>query len=175
MNPESHGKKIKWVYLASPYGFYEATQKFMDETLVPILEKHGLAILNPWDLSLPYKEEIKRAHAIKDYDQRARTLHEIDKRIGRDNIDAIRQADIVVAVLDGPVIDSGVASELGYAFGLEKPIVAYKGDRRPAGENIGVNVNMQVQTFIEESGGKIALSLEEFDKLLGDVLKKLNV
>ncbi|MFX1537932.1 MAG: hypothetical protein ACFFDI_27380, partial [Promethearchaeota archaeon] len=59
------------------------------------------------------------------------------------------------------------------AFGLKKPIVAYKGDKRPAGENIGVHVNMQVQTFIEESGGKIALSIEEFDELLGEVLKKL--
>ncbi|MFX0092024.1 MAG: nucleoside 2-deoxyribosyltransferase [Candidatus Hodarchaeota archaeon] len=171
--PESTRTKIRWAYLASPYGFYEATRKFMDEALVPILEKHGLAVLNPWDLSLPYKEEMRKAHTIKDYDERVHTLHQIDKQIGRDNIDAIRQADIIVAVLDGPVIDVGVASEIGFAFGLKKLIIAYKGDNRLAGENIGVQVNIQVQSFIEESGGKIGLSLEEFDKILGNILAKI--
>ena len=72
----------------------------------------------------------------------------------------------VLAVLDGVDVDSGTASEIGYAFGLgDKVINGYRGDFRRSGENDGVCINLQVQYWIEQSGGTIVRSLSELSQL----------
>jgi nucleoside 2-deoxyribosyltransferase len=45
-------------------------------------------------------------------------------RLGGDNARAIEQSQVVVAVLDGPDVDSGTASEVGYAAALGKGSLA---------------------------------------------------
>ncbi|HOX40011.1 MAG TPA: nucleoside 2-deoxyribosyltransferase [Candidatus Brocadiia bacterium] len=45
-------------------------------------------------------------------------------------IAGIRQADVIIAVLDGADTDSGVALEVGFAYGLGKPIVGVRTDYR---------------------------------------------
>ena len=52
--------------------------------------------------------------------------------------EALRAADVVVAVLDGPDADSGVSYELGYAHALGKPIIGLRTDYRQQQEK-GVN------------------------------------
>ena len=54
-------------------------------------------------------------------------------------IEGVEQADVVVAVLDGPDVDSGVAWEMGYARGLGKPVVGVRTDFRESQEE-GVNL-----------------------------------
>ena len=48
----------------------------------------------------------------------------------RRDIDAIRHADMIIAILDGRAIDEGVALELGVAFALEKRSVGLQTDSR---------------------------------------------
>ncbi len=54
-------------------------------------------------------------------------------------VEAVRAADVVVAVLDGPDVDSGVAFEMGYAYALGVPVVGLRTDFRQLQER-GVNL-----------------------------------
>lgn len=54
-------------------------------------------------------------------------------------IDAIMESDIVIAVLDGADVDSGVAFECGYAKALGKPVLGVRTDYREGAER-GVNL-----------------------------------
>ncbi len=54
-------------------------------------------------------------------------------------LEGIRRAKGIVAVLDGPDVDSGTAFECGYAHALGKPIIGVRSDLRSGGEERGVN------------------------------------
>ena len=95
-----------------------------------------------------------------------RAWGELNMVMGERNAGAIEGSDGVVAVLDGVDIDSGTASEVGYAFGLGKKIAGYRGDFRLSSDNEGCIVNLQVEYFIRKSGGEIVTTLEKLDKLL---------
>lgn len=45
-------------------------------------------------------------------------------------LEAIQSARVVVAVLDGPQVDDGVALLVGYAFAAGKPVIGYATDAR---------------------------------------------
>lgn len=49
------------------------------------------------------------------------------------SLEAIQQAAVVVAVLDGPQVDENVALWMGYAFAAQRPIVGYVTDARAKG------------------------------------------
>jgi nucleoside 2-deoxyribosyltransferase len=68
---------------------------------------------------------------------------------------------VVFAVLDGPDVDSGTASEIGYAYARQKLIVGYRGDFRLSADNEGGIVNLQVEHFIRASGGTIVSKVSE--------------
>ena len=53
--------------------------------------------------------------------------------------EAVRACDVIVAVLDGPDVDSGVAFEMGYAHALGVPVVGLRTDFRQLQER-GVNL-----------------------------------
>jgi len=42
----------------------------------------------------------------------------------------LEKADILIGVLDGPVLDSGLAAEIGYFYSLNKPILGLYTDSR---------------------------------------------
>lgn len=54
-------------------------------------------------------------------------------------LDALKESDVVVAVLDGPDVDSGTAFELGYARALGLPVIGIRTDFRESQER-GLNV-----------------------------------
>lgn len=54
----------------------------------------------------------------------------VRRQIFEGDLTAIREADAVVALLDGRVPDEGLCVELGYAYGIGKPCVGYQTDRR---------------------------------------------
>jgi nucleoside 2-deoxyribosyltransferase len=58
-------------------------------------------------------------------------------------------------------VDSGTASEIGYACAKGKPILGYRGDFRLSADNEGSMVNLQVEHFIRQSGGDIVTSLAD--------------
>jgi len=60
-------------------------------------------------------------------------------RVFRACLDALRESDVVVAVLDGPDVDSGTALEMGVAYERGIPIVGVRTDFRES-QDRGVNL-----------------------------------
>jgi nucleoside 2-deoxyribosyltransferase len=147
-------KKLK-AYLASPYGFSEGTRYFMAKVYVPAL-KGVVEIINPWDLIS--ENEVKEA-------EKKGKESKFAMEIGKRNKDAIDSADIVIAALDGQEVDSGTSVEVGYAVGKGKKVYGYRTDFRQTGEK-GATVNLQVQYFIESSGGRIVSNLNDLKKAI---------
>lgn len=153
------------IFVASPLGFHESGR-----LLLPILCERlrdlGATPVNPWSASQDLELELRKAQYISDPDARRRKLHALSMQIADQNASLLQSCDGVLAVLDGCDVDSGTASEIGYAFGLGNKIIhGYRGDFRRSGENEGVHINLQVEYWIEKSGGKIVFSLEELDQL----------
>jgi nucleoside 2-deoxyribosyltransferase len=151
------------IYLASPLGFAESTRTFMADLvarLSPVVE-----VLNPWD-DTRFAEDIKRAPTIVDPVERRALLAMINNGLGAKNAEGIREADGMVAVLDGIDVDSGTAAEIGYAYGLGKRIYGLRTDFRLTGENEVSVVNLQVRYFIDDSGGTLVTTVDELLPLL---------
>ncbi|MFN8514523.1 MAG: nucleoside 2-deoxyribosyltransferase [Thermomicrobiales bacterium] len=141
-------------YLASPLGFAASTQAFMAELVRALGEV--VDVENPWDLGGPeLGAAFDRANRLPGYAERVAALHAIDMGIGAQNEAAIRRSDIVVAVRDGVYVESRTASEIGFAYGLGKRSYGLRTDLRLAGDNLGATVNLQVQYWIEASGGAV--------------------
>ena len=59
------------------------------------------------------------------------------------NKQALHDADIVVAIIDGADADSGTAWEMGYATALGKPVIALRTDFRMVGMQERVNLMLE--------------------------------
>jgi len=150
------------VYLASPLGFSEATRLFKDTRLKPELEKLGFQVVDPWVLTPP--DEVNRIQKLPYGLEQKNEWQKLNKQIGARNKSEIDRADIVVAILDGPDVDSGTASEIGYAFAMKKRVFGYRNDFRSDSDDEGAVVNLQVEYFIRASGGTIAFDLDSLVK-----------
>ncbi len=150
------------IYLASPLGFAASTRSFMDE-LTGRLRQH-MKLVNPWDDQrfAPAFAELEQVDSVS---ERANRLHVINVELGRSNRASIDHADGVFAVLDGVDVDSGTAAEIGYAFARDKYVAGLRTDFRLAGDNPGSIVNLQVQYFIETSGGMVVTEVDDFVEL----------
>jgi nucleoside 2-deoxyribosyltransferase len=137
-------------YVASPLGFSEAGRYYYTEVLLPALENF-VEPVDPW--ALVADDEI--AAAI-----RAGTEHEMAAEIGRRNRDALVTCSLLVAILDGQEVDSGTAAEVGYASAMGLLCLGLRTDHREAGET-GAAVNLQVESFLVMSGGRLTRSLDE--------------
>ena len=166
--PWSLAQHVKTIYLAGPLGFSEAGNLFVTQVLSKELKRLGYRVVNPFDL--PDKDRIKTIQAMPAGDQRIEEWRKFNADTGKGNHVAIDTCDIVIAVLDGPDVDSATASEIGYAFARNKPIVGYRGDFRLSSDNEGGIVNLQVEYFIRASGGDIVRKISE----LPNVLAKLS-
>lgn len=153
------------IFLASPLGFTESGRLLLP-ALCERLQELGYEPVNPWDASGDLEEEIRRVDAIEDPAARRTELRTISMKIAERNASLLRSCQAVLAVLDGSDVDSGTASEIGFAFGLGGKIInGYRGDFRRSGENDGVSVNLQVEYWIRKSGGSIVYSLNDLRSL----------
>jgi nucleoside 2-deoxyribosyltransferase len=145
------------IYVAGPLGFSEAGRAFYNDSLLPRLTGLGHDVLDPWKLTDQAKIDavMKLAYGAEKRDAWRR----LNVEIGGNNASAIDRCDAVFAILDGVDVDSGTASEIGYAFGRGKPILGYRGDFRLSADNEGSTVNLQVEFFIRKSGGTIITTL----------------
>lgn len=151
-------KSPKRIYLAGPLGFSELGRLGL-AALASLAREAGHQILDPF--ALAPEAEIARVAALPSLDAQREAWRGLNRRIGETNVQAIDSCDLVLAVLDGPDVDSGTAAEIGYAFARGKLVVGYRGDFRLAADNVGSTVNLQVEYFIEASGGVIVASLEK--------------
>ena len=134
------------VYVAGPLGFHEWGRIHHAEVLAA-LRQAGVEPLDPW------------RHPPPPGAPGSAELHESTRRYGAQNAVDVRGSDAVLAILDGADVDSGTAAEVGYACALGIPIVGLRTDLRRSGENDTVVVNLQVQWFVEASGGRIEQTL----------------
>lgn len=158
------------IYTAGPLGFSEAGAAFHNGELVPMLSSLGHEVLDPWKLTDQVK--IDRALQMPYGPQRRDVWRELNMLIGENNRRAIDSCDMVVAVLDGVDVDSGTASEIGYAFARGKKILGYRGDFRLSADNDGATVNLQVEYFIRRSGGEIVFKIAEMSSALKRILDR---
>lgn len=157
------------IYVASPLGFSEVGRDFLYSRIIPVIEELEYEVLDPWKLT---PEEIMQPVTDMPYGNRRKNrLKKINKIIGENNAKAIDECSGMLAVLDGTDVDSGTASEIGYAVAKGKRVLGYRGDFRMASDNEGSIVNLQVEYFIEKSGGKIITEIKnlkpELKKLFG--------
>jgi nucleoside 2-deoxyribosyltransferase len=137
-------------YLAGPLGFTEAGRDWYAARYLPALAEH-VEPVDPWGLTSA--EEFAAAVA----DGRE---YELGIEVGARNAAAIRDAQLVIAQLDGQEVDAGTAAEVGYAAALGLPCLALRSDLRRSGE-AGMHVNLQLEAFVVLSGGFFAASLAE--------------
>jgi nucleoside 2-deoxyribosyltransferase len=149
-------------YVASPLGFTEAGRDYYQRVYLPALAT-VIEPVDPWALTGP--GEFAQA-------RRAGRLRELALAVGRRNAEAIRSCRLLAAHLDGQEPDAGTASEVGYAAALGLRCFGLRSDLRQSGEE-GVAVNLQVQTFISDSGGRIVTALPELVSALADAALEL--
>jgi len=113
------------VYLAAPL-FSEAERAY-NAVVAGQLRAHCYEVFLP--------QETGDNRAVRDRNEHA--------QIYRRNRRAIRDADLVVAIIDGADADSGTAWEMGYAAGLKKTVIALRTDFRMAGSHERVNLMLE--------------------------------
>jgi len=143
---------IQRVYLASPLGFSPSGRLFMTH-VIDALRRQDVTVLNPWDVSSDQVRLWQDSHGLRG----------ANDLIGQHNAELIQSADAVFAILDGVDVDSGTASEIGYAYAHGKLVIGYRGDFRLAGDNAAARVNLQVEYFIRASGGAVFAALDYAD------------
>lgn len=159
------------IYLASPLGFAESTRAFMEELVSDL--RAVITVINPWD-DVRFAGEFAAIARIDSVAEREGRLATINKELGRSNTQSIEESDAVFAVLDGVDVDSGTAAEIGFAFARQKRVHGLRTDFRLAGDNAGSLVNLQVQYFIEASGGEIVTTGDAFVSLARAVAAEMS-
>jgi nucleoside 2-deoxyribosyltransferase len=142
-------------YIASPLGFTEAGRDYYARVYLPALATVVLPV-DPWALTTAEELETARVEGRQ---------REITLTVGRRNIDAMHSCVLLAAHLDGQEADSGTAAEVGYAAAIGLTCFGLRTDLRQSGED-GAALNLQVEAFIVESGGRIA---ETLDGLIADL------
>ena len=97
----------------------------------------GFEVFDPWDTGF----EISAPEAEKEVWEQLNVLG------GEKNAKAIESSDGMLAVLDGTDVDSGRASNTGYAFAFGEKILDYRGDFRLTGDNPESMINFQAEYF----------------------------
>jgi nucleoside 2-deoxyribosyltransferase len=147
------------VYVASPLGFSETSKRFYIDVLLAGLAEREYTVLDPWTLTP--QNRINAVAGLPYGLERQEAWRQLNPEIGDNNRRALDECDAVLAVLDGPDVDSGTASEIGYAAAKGKVVLGYRNDFRLSADNEGSIVNLQVEHFIRQSGGTIVKALTE--------------
>jgi nucleoside 2-deoxyribosyltransferase len=149
-------------YVASPLGFTDSGREYYERVYLPALAA-VVEPVDPWALTT--------AQELADAGRQGR-MRELALAIGRRNSEAIRSCVLLAAHLDGQEVDSGTAAEVGYGAAIGLTCFGLRTDLRQSGED-GVAVNLQVESFIVDSGGLVAASLSELVRALAGAAARL--
>jgi len=141
------------IYLAGPLGFSLPGLEYQ-EKLKRAVNRAAFVAVDPWKNVAP--ETVTGADA--------------NSWVANENAKLIRECVAMLAVLDGSDVDSGTASEIGYAAALEIPVVGLRTDTRKTGDNPFATVNLQVEWMIRRWGGRIETTLDAAIAALQDVV-----
>ena len=137
----------KKIYIAGP--LFNTHEKGYLEKIAIELES------NDFECFLPHRDQKGvTEEELKELDMSTATK----EKIFNNDIDALKTADLTVALLTGQDIDSGTAAEIGFSYANKKPIVAITASERRL-RNL----------FVE---GMIDKTIDEIDTLV-DTIKNL--
>ena len=154
------------VYVASPLGFNEPGRHWAATVLHPRLSADGWEVLDPW---VDETGEIAATLALPPGQARIDALRAMNRSIGARNRRLLAEADAVLAVVDGPDVDSGTAAEIGWAAANDTPVIGLRTDFRLADHEAAI-VNLQVEDFVVASGGRLVTTLDNALRALGSLL-----
>jgi len=115
------------IFLAAPL-FNEAERDF-NSKVAATLRKEGFEV---W---LAQEHKFVEDHSIR-----------MKQAIFNEDLDALNESDIILAVLDGVDVDSGVAFEIGFGYANKKPIVGLKTDHRVFSRVESINLMLEAPT-----------------------------
>lgn len=138
------------VFLAAP--IFSTAEREFNSKLAEELRKRGYEVFLAQELPLLSSES-----------------EEDKKKIFSMDIKGLEGSDVVVAVLDGIDVDSGVAFELGYAFARGKPIIGVKTDHRCFSPYEEVNLMIEVPATIIRGN-----NVRELAEKVDSTVKRLN-
>lgn len=107
--------KMKKIYFASPL-FTEMEQSYNAHVVKRLREEFADSV----EIYLPQENA-----AINDKSNYANSI-----QIAEGDNAYLEEADVLIAILDGVTIDAGVASEIGYFYSMNKPIIGLYSDIR---------------------------------------------
>jgi len=141
------------VYLAAP--LFTQVERRWNRELARLLEERvgGLTVVLPQDYRVDGR-----------FNDRQRMAE-----LFRLCVEDVSSADALVAILDGPDADSGVAFEMGYAHARGTPIVGVRTDFRQSQER---GVNMMVSRPCAEFVCRMSFN-ESVEALADDIARKL--
>jgi nucleoside 2-deoxyribosyltransferase len=147
----------KSVYVAGPLGFTLAGRQLLKQGIIPELRGRGFGVLDPWvEGGRIFDGILDQPFETRDHD----AVLERASRVGARNAEMIRECGAVLAVLDDCDLDSGTCAEVGFAAALPRPVVGVRTDRRWCGDFKEIQINLQVQFFVEHSGGQLVESMD---------------
>lgn len=112
------------IFLAAPL-FSEAERDF-NSKVATTLRKEGFEV---W---LAQEHKFVEDHSNKE-----------KRAIFSEDLDALKKSDLILAVLDGVDVDSGVSFEMGFGHATGKPIVGLKTDHRVFSRVESINLMLE--------------------------------
>jgi len=171
--------KIKRVFIASP--LFSVGERQLCRLLVDIVENElkleaywawssaDEEIIGKYIKDVPIEEgwQIRLREKLREEGRE----EEADMIIFMSDKSLLERADIVIAVLDGPDVDSGTAWEIGYAYARGKPIIGVRTDTRTFMGSTSVNI--MVKSCIEERGKEFFIQLDGKEGDIADLRRTL--
>ena len=157
MSPEKEGKgamKAK-IYIAGP--MFSEAEMIYNERISHLLEGNGYGTF------LPQRD----AADVGDLRDAGMTWEQANSHIFEQDIQGIRDSDIVLFVLDGRVPDDGACVEIGYAYAMGKECIGLKTDPRSF---MGEQDNPMI---IGALRNRIAKNPDDLLEFLSDLSKRL--
>ena len=124
------------IYLAT--SLFTVAEREFGFSLTKEIEKLEYKVYYPWR-DAGDEELIKRFNG---------NMSQVNDEIVRRNLEAIRQCEQLIAVVEGSDVESGTSMEIGFAHALGKKIRCLRTDFRTQGERIGP-VNIMISTPAE--------------------------
>jgi len=87
-------------------------------------------------------------------------------------LQSIKKSDLIIAVLDGPDVDSGTCIEIGYAYAYKKPILGIRTDFRES-EYKGVNLMVSKSCNDIIRSKNITCDFKDISYQLGSAIRDL--
>ena len=126
----------KTLYLANPYGFSSQLREGALPVLVKALEAVGVEVWEPFARN----------------NQIDLTTPGWAYNVGQADLNDVREADAIFAVVNGCPPDEGVMVELGMAIAWGKPVFLFRDDLRRCTDSEGYPLNLMVFTGLPEIG-----------------------